>query len=343
MAVAVDITFHPSWWYANAGVRFNEDFFCSPQYRMEADIKMRKSLYERFGDAGLGEKDPGPRPIMGSDLIASGYLFSQIMGCEVRFSEGNPPEVLCANLPDDRALSLKMPELAENRYWKNTLDQFEYLESRYGYVESHINLQGVQNIAMDLRGSELFIDYYEKPKIAENLIRECSELMLEAGREIRKRSKVMSHGVTAITRKVMPDVYLTSNCSVEMISQGNYEDFLLQADRRLAEEFKPFGIHHCGKTMEHVAEGYKKVKDLAFAEVGAGSDVLKVRQALPGVFLNLRYSPVRIKTATKEEMTQELQRMAKAAGTRFSVSCVGIDADTEDQQIKQFITCVGNL
>lgn len=117
----------------------------------------------------------------------------------------------------------------------------------------------------------------------------------------------------------MPDVYLTSNCTVEMISRKIYEDFLLPADIKLAEEFKPFGIHHCGQTMEHVADGYKKVKILAFAEVGAGSDILKVRQALPGVFLNLRYSPVKIKTATQSELMHELEEMAAAAGVLFSI------------------------
>ena len=128
-----------------------------------------------------------------------------------------------------------------------------------------------------------------------------------------------------------------------MISGNTYENFLLQADIKLAGEFKPFGIHHCGQTMEHVAQGYRKVTNLAFAEVGAGSDIAKVRQALPEVFLNLRYSPVKIKTAAFDEMMQELETMAKAAETMFSISCVGIDADTEDGQIENFITCVKNL
>lgn len=343
MAIPVDVTFHAGWWHSNAGVNFNEDFFCNPKYRVEADVKMRKLLYEKFGGSGLGESNPRPRPIMGSDLLASGYLFSQIMGCEVRFSDDNPPEVLCANLSDTMAAAFQAPYLSHSKCWKQTLEQFEYLKSIYGYVDSHINLQGVQNIALDLRGSELYIDYYDKVEIAQNMIRESTRIMLETGRVIRNYSRVVSHGVTAITRMVMPDVYLTSNCTVEMISQEIYEDFLLQADTRLAEEFQPFGIHHCGKTMEHLAEGYKKVKNLAFAEVGAGSDILKVRQALPGVFLNLRYSPVKIKTVMPEELMHELEEMAAAAGTLFSISCVGIDADTEDRQIENFITCVKNL
>lgn len=75
----------------------------------------------------------------------------------------------------------------------------------------------------------------------------------------------------------MPDCYLTSNCSVEMISNDLYTKFVLPLDQRLADTFGSFGIHHCGKTMEHVAQGYSKVKGLTFAEVGAGPGLCPIR------------------------------------------------------------------
>ena len=51
-----DITFHPSWWHDNGGIDFTQDFFDDPEYRMECDRKMRKTLYEHFGEFGIGEK-----------------------------------------------------------------------------------------------------------------------------------------------------------------------------------------------------------------------------------------------------------------------------------------------
>ena len=51
-----DITFHPSWWHENAVIDFTQQFFDDPEYRMEADVKMRKTLYEHFGDLGIGER-----------------------------------------------------------------------------------------------------------------------------------------------------------------------------------------------------------------------------------------------------------------------------------------------
>lgn len=343
MAIKVDVTFHPEWWHKHAKVSFREEFFTDPDYRIDCDIKMRKVLYEKFGDLGLGEKEPKPRPIMGSNLIASGYLFSGMMGCSIRYFESKPPEVICANMTENSIDLLDKNKILNHELWQQTLKQFETLEKKYGYVESHINLQGVQNIAFDLRGNELFIDYYENPELVKKLVEVITRMMIDTGKFITARSKVSSHGVTAITGLVMPDVYLTSNCTVEMISNDIYEEFLLQADNQLSQEFKPFGIHHCGKSMEHVIDGYKRVKGLKFAEVGAGSNIAAVRQALPGVFLNLRYSPVKIKTASENEIVTDIENMARATGELYSISCVGIDSEVNDQQVKNFINCVKSI
>lgn len=343
MEIKYDVTFHAGWWHKNAGVNFNEDFFLEPDYRVEADQKMRKLLYEKFGRFGLGSEKPEPRPVMGSDLLASGYLYSQILGCPIRFTKDGPPEVICAELSDEQIDELVNFKLNESEVWKQTVRQFEYLEKKYGYVESHINLQGVQNIALDLRGSNLYIDYFENSELAQKLLEVCTRVSIEIGQYFRSKSKVLSHGVTAITSKVMPEVYVTSNCSVEMVSLDNYEEFLLEPDTRLASVFRPFGIHHCGQTMEHVSQGYAKIPGLEFAEVGAGSDIAKVRENLPETFLNLRYSPVKLRTATKEEIYSDVQSMAQAAEHSFSISCVGIDAQTDDEKVEYFLQAVSDL
>ncbi len=98
MKTAVDVTFHPSWWNRCAGVSFDRRFFFDAPRRVETDRAMRRALYDLFGEYGLGEKDPAPRPILFSDLIACGFLYSQLLGCEAAFSPGDAPQVLCAEL-----------------------------------------------------------------------------------------------------------------------------------------------------------------------------------------------------------------------------------------------------
>ena len=123
----VDITFHPSWFYKYAGVEFDEKFFFDAEYRIEADIKMRKALYEHFGEFGIGEKDPKPRPILFSDLLACGFLYSQILGCEVIFQKDNAPQVLCANISEQDIEKLCAPNLDNHPLWQKVQVQIDYL------------------------------------------------------------------------------------------------------------------------------------------------------------------------------------------------------------------------
>ena len=140
MTVKHDITFHPSWWYKNADIHFTQDFFDEPEYRMECDVKMRKALYEHFGEYGIGEKNPEKRPLIGSDLLAAGYLYSEIMGCEIKYQENNSPQVVCMELDEDTIDEVEDVDLDTNRVWAKTQKQIDYLVDKYGHVETHINL-----------------------------------------------------------------------------------------------------------------------------------------------------------------------------------------------------------
>lgn len=98
-----NIVFHPSWWNQNVGIDFSERFWNDPKTRIEADQNMRRALYERFGAYGLGEANPKPRPLLGSDMLACGFLSSQILGCTVEFCSNGAPQVLCLNMDEEAA------------------------------------------------------------------------------------------------------------------------------------------------------------------------------------------------------------------------------------------------
>lgn len=341
-----DITFHPSWWHENAGIDFTHQFFDDPEYRMEADVKMRRTLYEHFGDLGIGEKEPKKRPLLGTDLLAAGYLLSELMGCGIRYQVDNSPQVECMDLDEDSIDQIQVPDLDASEVWKRTQSQIDYLLEKYGHVETYVNLQGIQNIAMDIMGQELMVSYYTAPEEIHELLEKITKISIEVGKRFKALSNDVSGGVTAIVRQTVPDCYLTSNCSVEMVSNDLYEQFLLKYDQELADVFGSFGIHHCGKSMEHVVQGYSKVKGLTFAEVGAFSDIKAVRSQLPGIFLNARYSPVRLMHASKEEIFSEVAYLAEAGqenGKLISVSCVGIDNHVSDTQIRYFLEACRNV
>ena len=171
-----DVTFHPSWWHKYAGVDFTQEFFDEPEYRMECDLKMKKALYEHFGDYGLGEKDPRKRPLLGTDFLTAGYLYSEILGCEIRYEKDNATQVLSRNLDEEEIGEIKAPNLDENPVWQRTQKQIDYLLENYGRVETYINLMGIQNIAMDLMGQEVMASYYTAPEEVDALLSEITKM-----------------------------------------------------------------------------------------------------------------------------------------------------------------------
>lgn len=342
-----DVTFHPSWWHKNVGIDFTQDFFDDPEYRMDCDVRMRRALYDHFGAYGLGEKDPQKRPLLGTDLLAAGYLHSQIMGCDIIYQADNSPQVVCKKIDAEEIAGIHAPKLEESPVWQATQKQIDYLLEKYGRVEPYVNLMGIQNIALDLLGEDIFMAYYDEEEEVSRLLGEITDLSIEIGQRFRRLSDDISGGVTAIVRQTVPECYLTSNCSVEMVSNAQYEEFLLQWDQKLADAFGSFGIHHCGQSMEHVVEGYAKVRGLTFAEVGAGSDIAAVRAALPDIHLNARVSPVSLMTMDDrqiEELVRSLYENGKAAdGEKLSISCVGIDKDVTDERICAFLKACAAL
>ena len=93
-----DITFHPAWWHKRTGVSFDKKFFLNPDYRIQADMLMRRFLFENFPEIYPSESYMvQPRPLIDSDLLAGEYLQAQLLGCDILFTDDNLPEVQCAH------------------------------------------------------------------------------------------------------------------------------------------------------------------------------------------------------------------------------------------------------
>lgn len=338
----VDIVFHPSWWHKHVGIEFDEKFWFDAAYRMDADIAMRRALYDFFGDFGLGEKNPKARPILFSDLVACGFLYSQILGCTVKFTKEDSPVVLPANLSDADLEAMQLPDLDTHPLWQKVQCQIDGFIRDFGYVESAVNLMGIQNIALDLRGDALFMDYFDEPERNHKLFSLITDLSLDIGRRLYAVSPIVSGGVTSIVKQVCPEVYLTSNCSVTMISNDQYCEHLLPYDIRLSNAFPHFGIHHCGADMENVIDGYLQVPNLCFLEIGAGSDLTAAAQAIgdKNILSCIRYSPAALKTDTPEQMREKTEAAIRAFGSdeKLCFSCVGIDANVETEKIREYLS-----
>jgi len=252
--IPCEVVFHPDWWNKNFGIIFNENYFFDPQTRVEVEQQHRQILFDRFGNLGLGEKNAEAKPVMGPVHIAAGFVISSLLGCEVKFNDDNPPEVLPREMTEEEVMSLKVPDVKNTYPMNKILPIMDVLEKKYGFVEGDINWQGLLNVAIELRGQNFLMDYYTNPELVHHLLKVIYETTVQVVDMIKKRTGSSSMAVNRIVGRVNKAINMHSNCSVTMISKETYNEFHLPYELKLAEALHPYAIHHCGKDMEKVAE-----------------------------------------------------------------------------------------
>jgi len=332
----VDVVFHPDWWHVHYGLDFGPPFHFDPQERVESERLMRQALFDRFGDLGLGEADAQPRPVVGPVHLAIGFVVQAMLGCQVRFSAHAAPWVLCAELNDEQIWALEIPDLESAPMMRQTIALMDALEQESGYLEGDIPWDGVQNIALDLRGQQLFFDYYDRPEMVHHLFDVIARTIYLVADYVRGRTGTTSISLNRIVASIDPGLNLHSNCSVQMISKATYEEFLLPYECWLAERLQPYGIHHCGDNLEHVVEAYARVPGLVYVDVGWGSDVAACRNALPNAFFSLRLNPARLRSQTPGQVRADVERLLDGAGPldKVALCCIAMDSGTPDENVR---------
>ena len=332
----VEVVFHASWWHRHYGIKFDEGFFFDPSRRVESEQRMRAILHERFGDLGLGEADALPRPVIGPINLAAGFLPSAVLGCQVKFFEDASLEVIPANFSDDQVMALEVPNLETNPAFRRLIDLMDALEARFGRLEGDVNWEGVQNVALNLRGSQLFLDYFDNPALARRLLDVAARTISAMASYIRRRTGTNSISVNRIVGPVDSRISLHSNCTVTMISAAAYHEYLLDYDRRLAADLWPYGIHYCGADMHKVRHEFARVEGVELFDVGWGSDVAACREALPNAVFSLRLSPVRVSTVSRKEVVEDVENLLRAAGPleRAALCCINMDDKTPDENVR---------
>jgi hypothetical protein len=333
----VDVIFHANWWNKNYGIKFDRGFFFDPVRRVESELRMRQILHERFGDMGLGEEDAVARPVIGPVNLSTCFITSAMFGCHVKFYDDAPPEVIPANMNDEQIKSLEVPAIEKSPLSKELVEMMDVLEQKYGYLEGDVGWYGLQNEALSLRGQQLFMDYYDNPELVRRLFDVVVRSQVEFVSYMKKRTHTSSISLNRIIGKVDSTINLHTNCTVAMISNETYEEYLLPYENYLSVRLQPYGIHHCGDNMHHVLEGYSKVEGASFFDVGWGSDVKMCRDRLPDKVLSIRLSPVKIRTCTPKEVEDDLVRLIESARPleRVAVCCVNMDYGTPDENIRK--------
>jgi uroporphyrinogen-III decarboxylase len=333
----LELVFNPNWWHQTAGISFDREFYLDVEARIANDLTMRRVLHERYGQMGLGEADPQPRPIIGSAHVAGGFVIPALLGAEIQFAPDAAPQPLALELSPADVERLEPPD------WRNLwpmnvlLSQMDELQARFGYVVGDVNTDGVLNAAYHLYGQAMFVDFYEAPQRLSRLLEMIAELIGDVARAFQQRTGTYSVSVNRMAAHLAPSPFLHANCSVQMISPKSYRDLQYPVELRLAQRLQPFGVHHCGSNLHRIAPEYARLP-AAYFEVGWGSDVAQSRAALPDAFLNLRLSPVRMLQSSPAEIAADTEGLLQAAAdtgslARTGLCCINLDAGTPDDNL----------
>lgn len=329
--IPAEIIFNPTWWCRNYGIHFEQPFYFDAVKRVENDVAMRRVLYERFQ---MGEPNPEPRPVIGSMYVAGGFVIPALFGVEVRFAADQAPWPVAKCMSREDAMALTVPDFENTWPMKQLIAGMDALEKQYGHLVGDLDLDGVLNTALQLRGEQFFVDLAEDPELVEHVCGVVAQVQARVGAYVRGRTGSNSISVNRSIVNVDPRIYLHGNCTVQMISPATYRRSLLQWEQYLAEKLAPYGIHHCGNNLQRFAKDYAST-NLAFVDVGWGSDVAAVSAALPNVFLNLRMSPVRMLQCSAREVREDAEKLLAACGREQQVGLCSINMDhgTPDENV----------
>lgn len=238
-----ELVFNPRWWHHAAGISFTRDFYFDPATRVHNDVTMRRVLHQRFGDCGLGEADPAPRPVAGSLHVAGGFVIPALLGAEIRFEADAAPQPLPVTLSTAQLDRLGLPD------WRNTWPMNELIagwdaqEAEHGYLIGDLNTDGVLNAAYHFYGQNLFADFYAAPERVHRVLEVIADLIVDVALYVRGRTGSCSIAVNRMAERVDPRLFIHANCSVQMISPRSYRELHLPVEQRMASRIQPFGIH----------------------------------------------------------------------------------------------------
>ena len=106
---------------------------------------MEQVLYDRWGRYGLGADRDKDLPSVGAVHLAAGYLISEMLGCEVRYAEASPPQVVTANM---ESLDISCEQAFRSAAYKKLASLLDALKKKYGYLCGDVNWGGVLNVAL---------------------------------------------------------------------------------------------------------------------------------------------------------------------------------------------------
>ncbi|MFH1614326.1 MAG: hypothetical protein ABIG61_04485 [Planctomycetota bacterium] len=307
------------WQNKHLRIDFTEDYFLNSEYRICADMKYQRKLFELFSEIGLGKENPQPRPHID---CCGGILGKAIFGIPTTFNKDSPPDTFPMNINEQAMREFRLvPDFAERFPMKNIRIQVEQMQKQYGRVEPTYDLyhHGVVNLGLEIRGEEMMMDIVTKPQDLKDFLNRLGDGIMT---------------VAEYTNTLMgkPPLYKLGHCSMCMFSPDFYRQFVMDIDVKLARKLRPFGIHHHGRTDNAHLDAYKELENrsripIEFFDLDWNVDVRYFRNLFPHAHLFYIMKYDFLADSNYAAFCQEIEGLLKRNNGNKTITFIAGDLD----------------
>jgi hypothetical protein len=327
-----EVGFNPSWFHHFCQIDFSEPWHNDVSYRMKCHEIMRKEIRKRFPGYNIGQVlDDEP-----FDLLTGIYgigIIDALFGRPLKYQPDKWPAPYGAPLTEEDIAALRLPDLSNNSFIMQILDQMDVVYKYTGSVRGFLNWQGNLNSAFRFRGEAIFVDLMHNPQSVKRLLDVISGTFIEGVRMVYAKQKEYGHNY---------DFATIANCTVNMVGPELYESQLLQYDQKISNAFTKIGVHNCAWTVTPYIEAYSRIPNVAYIDMGIESDLKKVRDVFPQARRNCLYRSVDLKNKTREEIKLDFEFIAENLGP-CDVGMPDIEYDVPDEKLMLAIDLCAEL
>jgi len=329
----VSLGFVPRWFTKRLGIDFSGRWHTDPVFRYDSLLKMKTHLHEMFPAVPYFKpalNDKGIEPACATISGVYGIrLIPMVYGMGTRyFADGWPDAVDKTPLSKEHLARLEPFDVSKTPVMAQLFEQMDTIERTYGQIHGYLNYQGILNIALKLRGGDIFLDMYDDPAFVHHLFAHIADTIMKVSKLVQTRQRASGFAVNLLSM---------SNCVMNMVSADTYREFVLPYDLMLSKQFERFGVHTCNWNITPYIEVLRCIDKMGYIDMGMMSDMKRVRDVFPDARRAVLYPPVALEQKTMDEIKADIQKIADELAP-CDIVMADITDTTPDSRVRGFLT-----
>ena len=330
--------FTPQWYHKYCGALLGENWHRDPLYRYESLVMMKTFLSRQFPEYGQFRLDFNEKGIEEScATISAAYGIMALplaYGIPVIYGDDRWPEAKPAFYLSKEEIGRLKPFLPDDSpFMSELLSQIDVLYRNFGAAWGSVNYQGILNVATKVYGQDIFCEFYDDPEFAAFLLEHIARTMCTMAKTVQAKQRELGWH---------KDLFVVSNCTMNMISPELYEKFILPLDMEISQQFELFGMHTCNWDVTKYLPIIQKFSKMEYLDMGMVSDMKRARDCFPSARRAVIYSPGKLLSLSREEMKRELKEIYESCGP-LDLILSGIDPNTTPDDVNAFLGIVKEL